>query len=1530
MELRNIKTILNMALLVFAALFMRSLAAEPVVHFQKKNIADGLSQSVVLAVLQDSQGFMWFGTYDGLNRYDGYQFKQFRYEPEDLTTVSNNAITVLFEDSKNRLWIGTEGGGLNLYDRKMQSFVRYRHNKADESSLSHDVITSINEDSQGRLWVGTLNGLNLLSDSNFIRISYDQTDPHGLSHNHITSIYKDSRQQMWIGTDGGGINRFDAISGQFFHFQNHTVDIGSISSNNVYAITEDRQGKMWFGTNTGLNVFDAEQQSFARFQSDSNNPTSLCDNFITDIGLDQDGHLWLGSETGLCKFSVAGKRLNRFVHQPSDASSLSSNSIRDIYFDPKGLLWVGTFGGGLNIVDIRQRQFGHYKHIPNNLLSLTSGLVFGITQTKKGDIWVGTSGGLNKQIEDTGNYKRVQIDSESESTLIDNYIWEIFEDSDETLWLGTNMGVTQFDEKNDRYKHNAEIHPALAILTNNSVVSILKAKNGVMWFGTWGGGLIRFNPLTGEVHRYIHDVNNVTSIANDVVLKVSQDSKGNIWVGTNNGLNRYDNNGGSEQFLHDKSEPGSLSQGYVMSIFEDASNDIWVGTSGGLNRLITPEVGFEHFEERHGLANRVINCITQDAEGLLWVSTNMGLSSFNFKAKEFKNYDVTHGLQSNEFNVISCMTSKDGELYFGGINGINRFYPDRLTKDTQPPVIAFTDAFLFNQRIDIHKLEHTDESIYHISEAVDQLTDMTLNHKQSLITFEFAALDYRSPANNRYQYMLYGYDEDWIESDANIRRATYTNLPSGDYTLWVRAANSDGYWNEQGTTINIHVTPPPWLSWWAFVLYTLAFSILVFGFINYRIHHNRMMHEVSVNKRLTELDRLKDTFLTNTSHELRTPLNGIIGLSESLIDGVAGRLPDRAVRNLGMVVSSGKRLANLVNDILDMSKLKHKGIDLHTQAIDMHSVVGIVLALSEPLMNEKQITLNNNVPTNLPPVEADEDRLLQIIHNLVGNAIKFTETGSVSVSAVVSGTLMAIKVRDTGIGIPQEQFSTIFEMFEQVEGEDNNRHYGGSGLGLAITKQLIELHKGNIDVDSEMEVGTIFTFTLPLSEKELQSKTQVLATTEIAQKIHTPEPATKPEWEIPLELTAAPQINTEVREKQSHDGSRFKILLVDDEPVNLQVINNHLSLHNYQMIEASSGAEALYLLDNDGPFDLVLLDVMMPKLSGFEVCKQIRQSKSVVQLPIIFLTAKSQVEDMVYGFEIGANDYINKPVSKHELLHRVDFHLRMHEISCNLERVIEDRTAQIVAAQKKLVLSDKLATLGTLMAGIAHEINNPTSFVNVCLYELEGDLKTCKKYIYDLAGPDAAPEILNGFSKNFDPLFKHMETMKEGLNRIKTIVKDLKTSSHMNDEEKSIVCITDIILSTVNLVSAKHKQNVTINTNFAATPFIKCYPARLNQVFMNLLVNACDALSAKTEGVIEVGCRLAGKKVEITIWDNGVGMTKETKEKLFEPFYTTKGIDKGTGLGLSISYDIVQRHGGEMTVDSEMGKGSRFRILLPV
>jgi len=1075
-------------------------------------------------------------------------------------------------------------------------------------------------------------------------------------------------------------------------------------------------------------------------------------------------------------------------------------------------------------------------------------------------------------------------------------------------------------------------------LSFDVIQSLIYDSKRRLWVGT-DFGLDLLLPGGKEIFHFNSELDNTKSPRGSIYY-LHEDSDGVIWVGSNIGLSSLEMESNKfTNYSSGDSKINSLTNDLITCIEEGQDKSIWVGTSDGLNRLNPLRTEFTAVRVQDGLASNFICGVIADDQGQIWVSTDRGITRINPTDGTMHSLDVYDGLQSNSFTPGSILKSSKGELFFGGKNGLTSFFPSDIERDTRIPQIEITSFMIFNKEMRPRYLD-PDSPIEKVIGATEKIS---LDYKKNMIQFSFAVMQYSNPSKNKYAYLMEGLDNEWVTVDAEKPYASFANIGAGTYNFRVKGANNHGTWNNEGKKIVIVMRPAPWLSPLAYTIYSLIVLLIVVAYIreqNRKLEQQRSINQqqTKVNERLRNLDRFKDEILANTSHELRTPLNGIIGLADSLRDGSAGNLTEAARKDLSTIVSCGKRLSSLINDILDYSRMKKATLQLNRNAVDLHQVAQIVLKLSQPLLGRKEIKLLEAIPHDLPTIQADENRLMQILHNLVGNAVKFTEKGYVKVSAQLQGDHVLVSVSDTGIGIPEDKLGQIFEAFEQGD-SSAIRTFGGTGLGLAITKHLVAMHGGEITVNSVQGAGSTFSFSLSVSGGTAHALEAPLSERVFIADVE------------PDEDFGEPLVTLQASVPVQNISGRGSILVVDDEPVNRKVLLNYLTPQGYRLLEASGGAEALRLLSEDENIDLILLDIMMPRMSGYEVCRRIREIYNVNELPVIFLSAKNQTSDLLEGFVVGGNDYLSKPITKAELLARVNTHLELLDVNRNLEQKVKERTfeleeknnkimeqkEELIRKQRQLVIQEKMASLGTLTAGIAHEINNPVNFAHGSVQNLVVDLEKFREFFFELAGADADEEIVTAFQDKMLPLFTHSDTIMEGTKRISAIVKELQTFSRMDEADIKQVELVDGIISTLALVKANFSDRVQFMTRFDDPLIIECWPAEMNQVFMNLVVNGCQAIVRKQEEngmnageTLTISTYIEDNCAVIRFQDEGCGIDIEERPRIFEPFFTTKPVGQGTGLGLSISYEIVTKHKGRLEVTSTLNVGTTMTIFIPL
>ncbi len=836
------------ALLVWLALACAPglLAEKRSIHFDRYTLDEGLSQSAVNAIAQDVSGFMWLGTQDGLNRFDGFEFEVFKEHPDHASSLSNSWIWALLVDSNGSLWIGTDGGGLNRWDPYGESFTHFRLDSSNPTTLSNDTVRAIFEDRGGRLWIGTDGGLNLMvedSQGTFRRYTHNPSKERSLSADGVRAVLEDSQGTLWVGTHGGGLNRLDPDEGGFVHYRHDPADPASLGDDDVRCLLEDREGHLWIGTEGGgLSRLNRDTGTFDRFDEE-NGSLAGSQNHVRWLLQDNDDVLWVGTAGGLFEWLPKANRFRQYKHNPTDSSSLAGDNVMSIFQDRGGVLWVGTMRG-LSKWNPTTSSFGAFTASDPVGERLSGNTVYSLAEGADGDIWVGTYGtGLNRIDRETGKVTQFRADPTDPNALGDDMTPTLYVDSRGRLWIGSvAAGLFRFEERTQRFVNYHHDPKDPASLSGDAVTSIYEDSEGSFWIGTFGNGLNQFDPATGRSVHYTHDAADPTSLSNNNVLVILEDSLGVLWIGTHGGgLSGMDRETGRfTRFKARQDDPSGLESEKIWALHEDRRGNLWIGTQeDGLYRWTLNDrrnyrAAFRHYTQADGLPNGSINGILEDAAGNLWLSTNQGISRFDPLSETFRNLNRSSGLLSNEFNQGAHLKTRSGEIFFGSSEGVNFFHPDQIQTNLHRPPIVLTSLLKNNQPGALDR-------------PLSEVEELALQHTDYVVSFEFAALDFTAPKENQYAYKLVGFDEDWVEA-RNHRFASYTNLDPGNYTFRVKASNNDGLWNEEGLSIAIRVAPPPWRTWWAYALYALSLASVVFGYV--RIQSRKLEKEAEYSRKL--------------------------------------------------------------------------------------------------------------------------------------------------------------------------------------------------------------------------------------------------------------------------------------------------------------------------------------------------------------------------------------------------------------------------------------------------------------------------------------------------------------------------------------------------------------------------------------------------------------------------------------------------------------------------------------------------------
>ncbi len=883
--------------------------------FEQIFLEQGLSQSIVKCILQDKEGFMYFGTEDGLNRFDGYTFTVMRNNPDNQNSLSYNDINAMSMELDGDIWIGTFNSGLNKFNPYTKKITRFSYDHNNPNTISHNNINSICADSSGIIWLGTDNGLNKLTPQNskkdeyiIERIFYQPDNINSLTSNIIYSLMLDHSSNLWIGTNDG-INfldkeKIDSKQYVFKHFKFDINNTNSLSNNTVRAFYQDSKGNIWIGTDRGLNKVIKNDQNeilgFKKYLNDNHNDNSISHNQIYAICEDNSGKLWIGTNGGGLNLFVPDiNSFTRYLHDPLDLRSLAYNEIRAIFKDESGTMWIGTYGSGIDKVSRGAGEFILYKYRPNDPNSLSHPIVWAIYEDKNDILWIGThGGGLNKLDRKRNKYFYYRHNPNNKNSLSSDIVRVIYEDSEGYFWLGTHGGgINKFNPRTNTftvYQHNPDNPGSLAL---NEIRSIYEDRAGILWVGTYGEGLDKFNRETETFTHYKNDPNNNKSLSNNFVRVIYEDESGNLWIGTEGGgLNKLNKDSNTfENFKSDPENASGLNSDYIFTIHESQAGILWLGTwGGGLNKFDIKSKKAEHFTTNEGLPSNSIYGILEDQNGNLWLSTNNGISRFNPKTKSFNNYNVKDGLQDNEFNGGSYFKSKDGEMFFGGIKGFNSFYPQNIKDNAFIPPNVITSFQKFNKEIEFKK-------------PVYSIKQIDLSYKDYVFSFEFASLDFSAPEKNKYAYKMEGLDKDWIFTNSSRRFATYTTLPPGEYVFRVKGSNSDGVWNEAGTFINVAIHPPFWMTLW--------FRGLILGLIVlsvYSVYKKRVKNIEGKRKALTE--RLEEK--TRLTNDLQNALSEVELLKNRLeAENVYLQDEIKLQHNFGNIITQSEEVKKVLHKV---------------------------------------------------------------------------------------------------------------------------------------------------------------------------------------------------------------------------------------------------------------------------------------------------------------------------------------------------------------------------------------------------------------------------------------------------------------------------------------------------------------------------------------------------------------------------------------------------------------------------------------
>ncbi|MEM9546172.1 MAG: two-component regulator propeller domain-containing protein [Bacteroidota bacterium] len=1279
-----------------------------------------LTQETITDILQDKKGFIWIATWSGLKRFDGYSVKEYSQGINDQNGLFGNKIKCLFEDSKNRLWVGTNYTGFYLYDRSLDRFIQYKKDPENMNSLSHNHVLAIHEDKEGYIWIGTENGLNRFDaeNQNFVYFENSEFKEKSKGYRGVISFATTTGGELWVGCEVGLDRLIKGKNGEPDYFIRYYLAPDDVSDddflrhNFVYKIVPSQIEKntLWIGTSVGLKKLTYSENNLSElsvktYLHEKNSKEGLSHSFVSDIYEDPDrNQLWVGTFNGLNRMDIPSEKFHYYFHKKHSNTSINNNVIHALYKDQADVLWIGS-DKGINQINFSSKPFRSIRFSESEIdLDLISCIT--LAKNDKG-IWLGTNGtGLGFVPIENGKIK-------SDNTIhypikarlkedLSGFISDVIVSNNGDVWVSTKgAGLIKIPVQDIPKRSSEIIHPEQFTmekeLEDDYLMTLIQSSDGAIWFGYWDNGIGRLDPKTNDIVHF--DFTNLyeLNLKEFPIVHLVETMEGNnkiVWAGSRGGglyKMRFDDSTNELKLIkHYKfiNELGKgLSNNFIDGIYKPEhlsyKHELWVGTENGLNILDLNTNTFSYINESHGLKGRTCHSIMEDKSGSIWIGTSKGISCITREGDRFeiKNFDKYDGLISDLFYDKSSVALQDGRLIFGGINGINYFLPKQIEINSAPPKVSIIDFRLFNKSVPIGNHTGTQPFLQH---SISETKAINLSYRENVLSFEFAGMFSDEPQKIKYAHKLEGFHEDWIYSDATERVAHFTNLPYQDFVFKVKAANADGYWSEE-VLLNLSISPPFWLTNWAYFVYALLLSALFYGVLRIIKMRTEFTHSLQLEKleqeKLKEVNKMKLQFFTNISHELRTPLTLILSPLEQYIKEKP--FEKRFHESMVRMHNNANRLLTMINQLLDIRKNDAGLMKLKVAKGNIIEFTQEVILSFKGLALQQNISLKYYFEHEDIHVWFDRNQMEKVLFNLLSNALKFTpENGKVEIFITQEekpNGYVTIKVTDSGDGIPENQIHHIFDRFYQIEEKLKEKRKPGTGIGLALSQSIINAHHGRIWVENNKPgKGCAFSFQLSKGNSHF-------AENEIVTEFQNEEAI---ETYLTKNLIENPEAipNSSTEEIVSNDSKEKPILLLVEDNADIRSYLKENLENRYKVLEAIDGKDGLTKANLELP-DLILADISMPEMDGIEMCHRLKSDLTTSHIPIILLTARTSLIFKIDGVEKGADDYVTKPFN-------------MQLLQARIKNLIDSR----IKLREKFAKNFDLSPSGVVMNSIDEEL----------------------------------------------------------------------------------------------------------------------------------------------------------------------------------------------------------------------------------